>query len=220
MKDSGGDVLRLWVSMVDYRDEVRLGKEVLARTVEAYRKVRNTLQIPGVEPLRLRSGAATRSRPRRCSRSIATRWRSMARVARRVLDAYDAYDFQTVFHAVNEFVTVHLSAFYADLSKDRLYTLRADSPGPAVRANRALSHRGRPHAPAGARALGHGGRALAAPAGRTRGVGASGRLSRPDVDGWADAGLEERWASAAWRSAARSTPPSKSRARRRRLAPH
>ena len=45
-----------------------------------------------------------------------------------MLDAYDAYDFQTVFHAVNEFVTVHLSAFYADLSKDRLYTLRADSP--------------------------------------------------------------------------------------------
>jgi len=49
------------------------------------------------------------------------------RVARRMLDAYDAFDFQTVFHAANEFVTVHLSAFYADLSKDRLYTFRAGS---------------------------------------------------------------------------------------------
>jgi isoleucyl-tRNA synthetase len=44
MKDSGAEVLRLWVSMVDYRDEVRLGKEVLARTIEAYRKIRNTFR--------------------------------------------------------------------------------------------------------------------------------------------------------------------------------
>ena len=44
IKDSGAEVLRLWVSMVDYRDEVRLGKEVLARTIEAYRKIRNTFR--------------------------------------------------------------------------------------------------------------------------------------------------------------------------------
>ncbi len=60
MKDSGAEVLRLWVSMVDYRDEVRLGKEVLARTVEAYRKIRNTFRYLLVEPVRLRSRAATR----------------------------------------------------------------------------------------------------------------------------------------------------------------
>ena len=44
INESGAEVLRLWVSMVDYRDEVRLGKEVLSRTVEAYRKIRNTFR--------------------------------------------------------------------------------------------------------------------------------------------------------------------------------
>ena len=79
IKDSGADVLRLWVSMVDYRDEVRLGKEVLARTVEAYRKIRNTFRyllsnlydfdpahdpVPGGELLevdRYRARASTRA---------------------------------------------------------------------------------------------------------------------------------------------------------------
>ena len=127
MKDSGSDVLRLWVSMVDYRDEVRLGKEVLARTVEAYRKIRNSAfkylisnlfdfdpardLLPPADLLEIDRFALAR----------------YARLARRVLDAYEAYDFQTVFHAVNEFVTGDLSAFYADVCKDRLYTLRADS---------------------------------------------------------------------------------------------
>ena len=44
MKDTGADVLRLWVALVNVRDEIRLGKEVLARTVEAYRKIRNTFR--------------------------------------------------------------------------------------------------------------------------------------------------------------------------------
>ena len=45
MKQSGADVLRLWVSMVDYREDIRLGKEILARVVEAYRKFRNVLRV-------------------------------------------------------------------------------------------------------------------------------------------------------------------------------
>jgi isoleucyl-tRNA synthetase len=126
MKDSGADVLRLWVSMVDYRDEVRLGNAVLARTVEAYRKIRNTFRylisnlydfdpakdlLPTTDLVEVDRFALARC----------------ARVVRRTLDAYDGYDFQAIFHALNEFVTVDLSAFYADVSKDRLYTFRADS---------------------------------------------------------------------------------------------
>ena len=44
IKQSGADILRLWVAMVDYREEMRLGKEILARVVEAYRKIRNTFR--------------------------------------------------------------------------------------------------------------------------------------------------------------------------------
>jgi isoleucyl-tRNA synthetase len=44
IKDSGAEIIRLWVAMVDYREEVRLGRQILARVVEAYRKIRNTLR--------------------------------------------------------------------------------------------------------------------------------------------------------------------------------
>jgi isoleucyl-tRNA synthetase len=127
IKESGADVLRLWVSMVDYRDEVRLGKAVLARTVEAYRKIRNTFRyllsnLYDFDPARHLRPVASLLEVDRFALS------RFARVARKVLDAYEGYDFQTIFHAVNEFVTVDLSAFYVDVSKDRLYTLRADAP--------------------------------------------------------------------------------------------
>jgi isoleucyl-tRNA synthetase len=127
MKDHGADVLRLWVALVDYRDEIRLGKEVLARTVEAYRKIRNTFRyllsnlydfdsardtVPGTALLEV-------------DRYILSRY---ARLERRIRAAYDGYDFQALAHALNEFMTVELSALYLDVSKDRLYTFRADSP--------------------------------------------------------------------------------------------
>ena len=45
IKQSGAEILRLWVSMVDYREDIRVGKEILARTVEAYRKIRNVIRV-------------------------------------------------------------------------------------------------------------------------------------------------------------------------------
>jgi isoleucyl-tRNA synthetase len=123
---SGADVLRLWVSMVDYRDEVRLGKEVLARTSEAYRKIRNTFRyllsnLYDFDPVRDAVPATQMLEVDRFAVAL------YARVAEDVLRAYDAYDFQAIFRAINEFMTVDLSAFYLDVSKDRLYTFRADS---------------------------------------------------------------------------------------------
>jgi isoleucyl-tRNA synthetase len=125
--ESGAEVLRLWVSMVDYRDEVRLGAQVLARTVEAYRKIRNTFRyllsnLYDFDPSR---HAVPASRMLEIDRFALARY---AAVSARVRAAYDAYDFQTIFHALNEFMTVDLSAFYLDVSKDRLYTFGADSP--------------------------------------------------------------------------------------------
>jgi isoleucyl-tRNA synthetase len=123
---SGADVLRLWVSMVDYRDEVRLGKEVLARTSEAYRKIRNTFRyllsnLFDFDPAR---DAVPAERLLEVDRFALALY---GRLAQDVIRAYEAYEFQAVFQAINEFVTVDLSAFYVDISKDRLYTFRADS---------------------------------------------------------------------------------------------
>jgi isoleucyl-tRNA synthetase len=126
LKDSGAEVLRLWVSMVDYRDEIRLGKAVLARTVEAYRKIRNTFRyllsnLYDFDP-------ATHMVPDGALVEVDRFALALyARLASTVRGAWDEYDFQTIFQAINEFVTVDLSAFYLDVSKDRLYTFRADS---------------------------------------------------------------------------------------------
>ena len=126
MQDSGAEVLRLWVSMVDYRDEVRLGKAVLARTVEAYRKIRNTAFRYLVSNLFdfTPADAVAADDLLEVDRFVLARFAALAATVRQ---AYDAYEFQTIFHAVNDFVTVDLSSFYADVSKDRLYTFRADS---------------------------------------------------------------------------------------------
>ena len=126
IKASGAEVLRLWVSMVDHSDEVRIGKAVLARTVEAYRKIRNTFRyllsnLNGFDPAKDMTPA---DRLLEVDRFILARFASVASTVRR---AYDAYDFQTIFHAVNEFITVDVSAFYLDVSKDRLYTFGADA---------------------------------------------------------------------------------------------
>ena len=125
---SGAEVLRLWVAMTDYREEIRVGKEILSRVVEAYRKLRNTLrylaanlydfdpaahQVPLAEMLEVDRYALAR----------------FAAAAQRVRSAYDEYEFAAAFQAVNTLATVDLSAFYFDVSKDRMYTFGAASKG-------------------------------------------------------------------------------------------
>jgi isoleucyl-tRNA synthetase len=122
IKQSGADVLRLWVTMSDYTQEVRLGREVLQRASEAYRKIRNTMRyllanLYDFDP------AVDRVAPcdlLEVDRFILARH---AEVARRTLDAYNEFDYPAIFQALNGFATVELSAFYSDISKDRLYTL-------------------------------------------------------------------------------------------------
>ena len=122
--EHGADVLRLWVAMVDARDELRLGKAVLARTVEAYRKIRNTFRyllsnLYDFDPAHDLVADGDLLEVDRYALHV------YARVVETARHAYEAYDFQAVFQAINTFVTVDLSAFYVDISKDRLYTFRA-----------------------------------------------------------------------------------------------
>jgi isoleucyl-tRNA synthetase len=127
IKTSGADILRLWVAMSDFTQEIRLSKEILARAVEAYRKIRNTLRYllgnlydfdPAVDRIGL-------DRLEEIDRYILGRY---GELAQRITRAYADYDYATVFQGLNAFTTVDLSAFYADVSKDRLYTFSARSP--------------------------------------------------------------------------------------------
>jgi isoleucyl-tRNA synthetase len=119
---SGAEIIRLWVAMVDYREEIRIGPEILARVVEAYRKLRNTCRIlaanlfdfdPSKDQVAL-------SALEPVDRYILSRY---AELTLDMLRAYAAFDFQRVVHGLNAFATVDLSAFYVDVTKDRLYTL-------------------------------------------------------------------------------------------------
>ncbi len=127
IKNSGAEIIRLWVAMVDFREEVRVGKQILARVVEAYRKIRNTLRYlvsnlydfdPAIDRVPI-------DRMQEVDRYALSRYGAMAST---VLRGYEAYDFPSVFQAINQYTTVDLSAFYADVSKDRLYTFAAGSP--------------------------------------------------------------------------------------------
>src|SRR5690606_7485929 len=124
---SGAEVLRLWVAMVDYTEEVRLGRQVLARTVEAYRKIRNTLRylLANLYDFTPATDQVPQDAMLDVDRYAMARY---AEAVARMRAAYDAFDFQTIFHELNRLVTVDLSAFYFDVSKDRLYTFGAASP--------------------------------------------------------------------------------------------
>ena len=127
IEESGAEILRLWVAMVDYREDVRIGKEILARVIEAYRKIRNTLRIlvanlHDFEPI---EDAVPTDQLEELDRFVLARY---ADNATRVITAYDRYDFQQIFQTLNRFVTVELSALYIDIVKDRLYTFAPAHP--------------------------------------------------------------------------------------------
>ena len=126
IKQSGAEVLRLWSSMVDYREDIRIGKEILTRTVEAYRKIRNVIRVLvanlyDFDPAR---ESVPVSRMEEIDRWLLARY---AECATRIVKAYDDYDYPTVFQAANQFITVDVSAFYVDVTKDRMYTFGASS---------------------------------------------------------------------------------------------
>jgi isoleucyl-tRNA synthetase len=126
IKQHGAEIIRLWAAMVDYREEVRLGKEILARVVEAYRKLRNTLRylVANLYDFNPATDLVPAARMMEVDRYAMARYAEAASKARA---AYDEYNFQAIVHTLNSLATVDLSAFYFDVSKDRLYTFRADS---------------------------------------------------------------------------------------------
>lgn len=126
IKQSGAEILRLWVAMVDYREEIRIGKEILDRVIEAYRKIRNTLRIliANLYDFDPSECVAVENLQELDRYALAL----YGEAARKILRAYDHYDFQTISHTVNNLLTVDLSAFYIDISKDRLYTFAEASP--------------------------------------------------------------------------------------------
>ena len=103
--------------MVDYREEMRVGKEILARVVEAYLKLRNTLRIlaANLYDFDPDTDAVPFVELPELHRFVLSRY---AEVAAKVLRAYDEYDFPAVPQAVSSLITADVSAFYVNVTKD------------------------------------------------------------------------------------------------------
>ncbi|MFZ2726112.1 MAG: isoleucine--tRNA ligase [Methylococcaceae bacterium] len=126
MKNLGADILRLWIASTDYRAEMRVSDEILERTADGYRRLRNTARfllanlhdfdpkqhlIPTADLLAL------------------DRWimDKALQLQDEVKAAYEAYHFQTVYQKVHSFCVIELGGFYLDVIKDRQYTVKADT---------------------------------------------------------------------------------------------
>jgi len=123
---SGAEVIRLWVAMLNYKEDAPFGKEIQQRLVEAYRKIRNTWRfVLG----NLYDFSPNTDTVRRDVMESLDRWalEKCADVGRKILKEYQDYEYHIVFHAIYNFFTVELSAFYLDILKDRLYCSAPDS---------------------------------------------------------------------------------------------
>ncbi|MBM3516596.1 MAG: isoleucine--tRNA ligase [Alphaproteobacteria bacterium] len=123
---SGAEILRVWVASSDYTQDLRIGADIIQHHVDAYRKVRNTLRyilgnLAGFAP---DERVAVDQMPE-LERLILHRLHELDRVVRQ---AFDDFDFHTLFNALYTFCTVDLSAFYFDVRKDLLYCDALTSP--------------------------------------------------------------------------------------------
>ena len=127
MAEYGAEILRLWVTAEDYRDDVRLSGNILKQLGDAYRRFRNTARFmlgnlydfdpeKDLVPLKDREELDL----------VALSW--MAQLIQRVKRAYQEYEFHLVFHRLHQFCAVEMSAIYLDILKDRLYVSGAASP--------------------------------------------------------------------------------------------
>ncbi len=127
LKQYGADVLRLWVAAEDYRHDIRVSPEILNRLIEAYRKIRNTCRflLGNLSDFE----TATMQVPYAALEEI-DQWllHQLQKLIHRTREAYEEYNFHVIFHELNRFCTVTLSAFYLDILKDRLYVSGKNSP--------------------------------------------------------------------------------------------
>jgi isoleucyl-tRNA synthetase len=135
----GADIVRLWVSSVDWQNEVPFGEDLFKQVAEPYRRLRNTLRIllgnlDGFDPSSSSISNLQSPIP------LLDRWilERLHAVTDECLKAYATYEFRKVFNALNNFCTHDLSAVYIDATKDRMY---CDAPAsPRRRASQIAMH--------------------------------------------------------------------------------
>ena len=120
MKTKGADIIRLWVSSVDYESDVRISDEILNQVSEVYRKIRNTMRfmLANTTDFDPKAHAVAFEDLRTVDQYMLVRFNQLVDNIRK---AYDNYQFSTVYQGVINFCTVDLSQFYLDFAKDVVY---------------------------------------------------------------------------------------------------
>ena len=120
MKTKGADIIRLWVSSVDYESDVRISDEILNQVSEVYRKIRNTMRfmLANTTDFDPKAHAVAFEDLRTVDQYMLVRFNQLVDSIRK---AYDNYQFSTVYQGVINFCTVDLSQFYLDFAKDVVY---------------------------------------------------------------------------------------------------
>jgi len=128
IRNLGADILRLWILSTDYRNEMSLSQEILKRTADAYRRIRNTARfllgnLNGFDPGRHLVAPA--------GMVALDQWivHRAHGLQQKIAAAYERYDFAEIVQALSNFCSVDLGALYLDVTKDRLYTMPEDSAG-------------------------------------------------------------------------------------------
>lgn len=126
MNDQGADIIRLWVAATDYRGELAVSDEILKRTADSYRRIRNTARfflsnLNGFEP---DSDAVAFQDMLSLDRWVVDR---AARVQQEIVAAYDGYHFHQIYQKLHNFCANELSGIYLDIIKDRQYTTGKNS---------------------------------------------------------------------------------------------
>ncbi|HEX7063878.1 MAG TPA: isoleucine--tRNA ligase, partial [Bacillales bacterium] len=121
MKQLGADIIRLWVSSVDYQGDARVSNEILKQVAETYRKIRNTLRfmlgnLHDFDPARDTVASEDLSE---FDRYMLV---NLNGLVEKVKKGYGEYQFSTVYNAVHNYCTIELSSLYLDVAKDMLYT--------------------------------------------------------------------------------------------------
>ena len=124
-KRLGGEIVRLWVASVDFREDTAASENLMQRCAEIYRKLRNTFRfllgnLNGFDP----ANAVDEAELLPLDRYMLARTRELTE---NVLAWYEAFEFHRVYHALNDFAVADLSNFYLDVLKDRMYTFAPTS---------------------------------------------------------------------------------------------
>ena len=126
VREHGAEILRLWVSYVDFKEDMPTGEDIFRQVVDGYRRLRNTLRFMLANLYDFEPG---RERLKREEMQEVDRWilHRLSRLLERLTGAYESFEFHQVYYRVHEFCAVELSQIYLDLLKDRLYTFPPSS---------------------------------------------------------------------------------------------